>query len=479
MFLQHSLGSRYGRRKSSVKKGEVVERKEGEEMKEEENKEEEMKEEENKEEEMKEEENKEEEMPEILWSAMPVPPPPPPPAPPPPPPPCTAHPPQSRPDPPSLQSVGGRGGRNALLVDIQKGARLKKVLQVHDRSAPVVDKPRASGGLSQDHPQGGSGEGAEAMRPSLGGLFSGGFPILRPAGQRAFTGKNVVSRSSSSTGLKPQWNPPPTSSDSGHTPEPYHRPTERGSPSHHPAHSASAPPSPSHSKPPLSITAPTTTLPPPPPSFHERPSSRPPPSLLVLPLLPLPKSPSLPGSPSSTLTPYPSPLPSSLHAPSSLPNRNSGFFYPPPPSPILSSSLPLLPPLSSHPSPSSLPRRLLPPPSPSPPILSSSLPPPPSPVLSPSSELRFSISGPHGPLLLLLLLLHPSPPHSPPAAPPLCPLHHPRCPLCRPLPCGPRCPPPTPALHLVGDHQLCPGVQVWGGRWLLPLSHRPAPRPPS
>ena len=52
-------------------------------------------------------------------------------------------------------------------------------------------EPRASGGLSQDHPQGGSGGGAEAVRPSLGGLFSGGFPILRPAGQRAFTGKNV------------------------------------------------------------------------------------------------------------------------------------------------------------------------------------------------------------------------------------------------------------------------------------------------
>uniref|UniRef100_A0AAZ3PPK4 WH2 domain-containing protein n=1 Tax=Oncorhynchus tshawytscha TaxID=74940 RepID=A0AAZ3PPK4_ONCTS len=367
---------------------------------------------------------------------MPVPPPPPPPAPPPPPPPCTAHPPQSRPDPPSLQSVGGRGGRNALLVDIQKGARLKKVLQVHDRSAPVVDS-EASGGVSQDHPQGGSGGGAEAVRPSLGGLFSGGFPILRPAGQRAFTGKNVVSRSSSSTGLKPQWNPPPTSSDSGHTPEPYHRPTERGSPSHRPAHSASAPPSPSHSKPPLSITAPTTTPPPPPPSFHERPSSRPPPSLPV-PLLPYP-------SHQAYLAPHPAPspltpalYPSSLHAPSSLPNRNSGFFYPPPPSPILScSSLPLLPPLSSHPSPSSLPRHLLPPPSPTP-ILSSSLPPPPSPVLSPSSELRFSISGPHGPLLLLLL--HPSPPHSPPAAPPVCPLHHPRCPLCRPLPCGPGAP---------------------------------------
>ncbi|KAK6324271.1 hypothetical protein J4Q44_G00066100 [Coregonus suidteri] len=164
---------------------------------------------------------------------MPVPPPPPL-APPPPPPPCAAPPPQSRPDPPSLQSIsvgGGRGGRNALLEDIQKGARLRKVVQVHDRSAPVVDKPRASGGgevlstsgaLSQDQPQGGSGGGVEALRPSLGGLFAGGFPTLRPAGQRAYTGKNVVSRSSSSTGLKPQWNPPPTSSDNAPCAVPCH-----------------------------------------------------------------------------------------------------------------------------------------------------------------------------------------------------------------------------------------------------------------
>ncbi|KAL0961752.1 hypothetical protein UPYG_G00331260, partial [Umbra pygmaea] len=54
--------------------------------------------------------------------------PPPPPAPPPPPPPCTAPPPQSN-----------GGARNALLADIQKGARLKKVAQVNDRSAPVFD----------------------------------------------------------------------------------------------------------------------------------------------------------------------------------------------------------------------------------------------------------------------------------------------------------------------------------------------------
>lgn len=43
-------------------------------------------------------------------------------------------------DPPKVQfSGGGGGGRNALLADIQKGTKLKKVTQVNDRSAPVVN----------------------------------------------------------------------------------------------------------------------------------------------------------------------------------------------------------------------------------------------------------------------------------------------------------------------------------------------------
>lgn len=44
-------------------------------------------------------------------------------------------------DPPK-QSGGGGGGRNALLADIQKGARLKKVTHVNDRSAPAVDSKK-------------------------------------------------------------------------------------------------------------------------------------------------------------------------------------------------------------------------------------------------------------------------------------------------------------------------------------------------
>ena len=49
---------------------------------------------------------------------------------------------QLRSEPPKLKpSAGGGGGegRNALLADIQKGSRLKKVTQINDRSGPFVD----------------------------------------------------------------------------------------------------------------------------------------------------------------------------------------------------------------------------------------------------------------------------------------------------------------------------------------------------
>ncbi|KAJ7991971.1 hypothetical protein DPEC_G00289380 [Dallia pectoralis] len=114
--------------------------------------------------------------------------------------PCTAPPPQSRTELSNLHDnlgteVGGRGegGRNALLADIQKGARLKKVGRINDRSAPVFDKPKASvcGGVAGTGTQGASGAGVETARPSLGGLFSGGFPTLRPAGQRDNTGRRT------------------------------------------------------------------------------------------------------------------------------------------------------------------------------------------------------------------------------------------------------------------------------------------------
>ncbi|KAM4028961.1 WAS/WASL-interacting protein family member 3 isoform 1-T2 [Anomaloglossus baeobatrachus] len=110
---------------------------------------------------------------------MPVPPPPPPPAPPPP---LASS--QGRSAPPKLkQDTGGGGGRSALLSDIHKGARLRKVTEINDRSAPVIENANKNGG---------TGNSRSAVAPPTGGLFAGGFPVLKPSNQRDATGnKNM------------------------------------------------------------------------------------------------------------------------------------------------------------------------------------------------------------------------------------------------------------------------------------------------
>ncbi|MBN3314333.1 WIPF3 protein, partial [Atractosteus spatula] len=92
-----------------------------------------------------------------------------------------------------------QGGRNALLADIQKGARLKKVTQINDRSAPAIDKAKSN---CPDVVSGaGSSPAAGSPAPSLGGLFAGGFPVLKPAGKRDYP----ASRSTqSSSGMRQQ-----------------------------------------------------------------------------------------------------------------------------------------------------------------------------------------------------------------------------------------------------------------------------------
>ncbi|XP_016077732.1 PREDICTED: WAS/WASL-interacting protein family member 3 [Miniopterus natalensis] len=75
-------------------------------------------------------------------------------------------------------------GRSALLADIQQGTRLRKVTQINDRSAPQIESPKGTnkeaGGSANS--RGGS------TPPALGDLFAGGFPVLRPAGQRDAAG---------------------------------------------------------------------------------------------------------------------------------------------------------------------------------------------------------------------------------------------------------------------------------------------------
>uniref|UniRef100_A0A8C4GGD7 WH2 domain-containing protein n=1 Tax=Dicentrarchus labrax TaxID=13489 RepID=A0A8C4GGD7_DICLA len=243
---------------------------------------------------------------------MPVPPPPPPPplAPPPPPPPSA---------PPKPQSGGGGGGRNALLADIQRGARLRKVTQVNDRSAPSVDNVSSSVGASQ-----GSSAGTAPMGPSLGGLFAGGFPTLRPIGQRDLAGKTPGCSEAPSTVRslrRPLLLPPPLTAAST-------RLLFRLPP----------PPPPPLPLPPL--------LPPPPPpqAFQDRPANRHPP----LPSCPPPPPPSQVTKPtwlpiqhshhttiSQPSTPPPPPPPPPFQPPSTVPgDRSSGCFHPLPPSPV-------------------------------------------------------------------------------------------------------------------------------------------------
>ncbi|KAI5250976.1 Was/Wasl-Interacting Protein Family Member 3 [Manis pentadactyla] len=124
---------------------------------------------------------------------MPVPPPPPPtPTPPPlpPPPPPVGAPP---PPPPSAPPVSpdtsnlrkaDPSNRSALLADIQQGTLLRKVTQINDRSAPQIEVSKGTNKEGRSSANSRSG----GTPPALGDLFAGGFPVLRPAGQRDAAG---------------------------------------------------------------------------------------------------------------------------------------------------------------------------------------------------------------------------------------------------------------------------------------------------
>ncbi|XP_019720046.1 WAS/WASL-interacting protein family member 2 [Hippocampus comes] len=101
--------------------------------------------------------------------------------------------------PPKLSSSEDKG-RGALLSDIHKGARLKKVGVVNDRSAPVIEK---SGG--------GGGGGGGPM--GMGGLFQGGVPKLRPAGDGS-SGGSVGRSALKPPGSRPSAPRPSSSSSS-------------------------------------------------------------------------------------------------------------------------------------------------------------------------------------------------------------------------------------------------------------------------
>ncbi|PKK18142.1 WAS/WASL interacting protein family, member 2, partial [Columba livia] len=132
--------------------------------------------------------------------------PPPPPPPPGPPPPPTFG--QANTEPPKLSREEQRG-RGALLQDICKGTKLKKVTQINDRSAPILEKPKGSGGGSY-------GSSSAAIQPK-GGLFQGGVPKLRPVGAKDgadSSGKQTLQvPGSRAAGPRPPPGPQPATTD--------------------------------------------------------------------------------------------------------------------------------------------------------------------------------------------------------------------------------------------------------------------------
>lgn len=72
-----------------------------------------------------------------------------------------------------------------LLKQIQAGRKLKHA-DTNDRSAPLVDTPKSSGGSKGSSASSAplaSGGGFGGGAPQPGSLFAGGIPKLKPAGQ--------------------------------------------------------------------------------------------------------------------------------------------------------------------------------------------------------------------------------------------------------------------------------------------------------
>ncbi|KAK2833931.1 hypothetical protein Q5P01_017820 [Channa striata] len=257
-----------------------------------------------------------------ISSRMPIPPPPPPPGGPPPPPTLS----QANTSPPKLSKEEAKG-RGALLSDICKGTKLKKVAVVNDRSAPLLDKPKGGGATAGGGGAIGSGAASPSgSAPPVGGLFSSGVPKLRPVGD---------GRSSSTRAAAPR--PPSNSHDDAETPSPQTSSPMETSRSQRPS-LPNLSSSPSTSSPSSAASSPSTGMkhsssaPPPPPPLCRRGNAPSPPSSSTS----YNREKPLPPTPNNTphLPSKPPPSPGNSRRPPTSggnPTSSSTSLAPPPP----------------------------------------------------------------------------------------------------------------------------------------------------
>ncbi|KAL7830105.1 hypothetical protein SRHO_G00312320 [Serrasalmus rhombeus] len=268
---------------------------------------------------------------------MPNPPPPPPPPGGPPPPPTFS---QANTTPPKLSRDEAKG-RGALLSDICKGNRLKKVAVVNDRSAPLIEKPKgvsgggASSGGGATSGSGASSGGVTSGAQPMGGLFQGGVPKLRPVGDGS-VGRSAVQPPS----CRPAAPRPPCRADEAEVQQ-QASPPESGR--------SQRPSLPDLSRPPSATSSPSpgmkhsTSAPPPPPPLSRRGNAPPAPPQKATgapynrekPLPPTPVNEAAPELPqrhnSLSKKPAGSHTPTRAHAPPPPPSPTPQAGRPPPP----------------------------------------------------------------------------------------------------------------------------------------------------
>nr|XP_054590181.1 WAS/WASL-interacting protein family member 2 isoform X2 [Nothobranchius furzeri] len=222
---------------------------------------------------------------------MPIPPPPPPPGGPPPPPTLC----QANTNPPKLSGDEAKG-RDALLSDICKGTRLKKVAVVNDRSAPLLDKSKGGGAAAGAN---GSAAGIPSGSvPPMGSLFTGSIHKLRPVGDTS------SGCSPSTRGAAPR--PPSQRPDNPESPSPQISPmcSQRPSLPNLSSSPAQSAPSSAASSPSAGMKH-SSSAPPPPPPLCRRGNAPSPPSTTYNRDKPLPPTPN--NTPPLPSKPPPSP----------------------------------------------------------------------------------------------------------------------------------------------------------------------------